>query len=520
MLRNRSPQVPRGWLHRLPGWLGPDAYSTGWVALVPRPGNPTEPAWPQALDYLRSQQLPDGGWGEPSIYYAHERTLSTLGAIMALHEWDPSNEDKERIDAGLAALRRYAGDLAQEPHEPIGFELLVPRLRDWLAPEFGSALPHEAWAPIDKLGAEKLAIIQKMNPDPSVVQAWWFSMELLPETQLVSLDDTLLDDNGSIATSTAATAAYLRARRRAGFDSPRAAEYLEQLVDRGQGGVPVGWPFEVYERIWALDSFMRAKLDPASPEIAKIAETLPASWDLNEPGFSYSDAFPINDGDDTLVGFAILNWAGFDVRSEPVLEFWDTDHFRTYLDERGASVSVNIHALAALRSQPGFPHEDLALTVTEWLKERRRPDTLFADKWHLSPCYLVAHAIPAFAGWEDAIARECIDFLLDHQRADGGWGWFEHSTLEETSHSVLGLSFALEQGLLENDAPLRRAARFFAANAGQKPTERLWIGKTLYCPEGIVEATLVAAKASLERLGVWRKPQSEEPDLSRLRVYP
>ena len=41
--------------------------------------------------------------------------------------------------------------------------------------------------------------------------------------------------------------------------------------------------------------------------------------------------------------------SGFDVSSEPVLRFWDTDHFRTYLDERGASVSVNIHALAALQ---------------------------------------------------------------------------------------------------------------------------------------------------------------------------
>jgi Prenyltransferase and squalene oxidase repeat len=495
---HRNAQVQ---LDNLNGWLGPDAYSTAWVATVPDIDNPKRPAWPQALDYLRSHQLEDGGWGEPGIYYAHERTISTLAAIFALTVWQETPRDCDRVADGLAALRRYATDLSEEPHAPIGFELLLPRLRKALSPYFEMEFPLEQWARIAAMGAEKLAILQTTNPDPTIPQAWWFSMEMLSEEQLSQLDDSLLDDNGSIVTSSAATAAYLRARRLSGADSPRAARYLSQLLVVGNGNVPVGWPFEVFERIWALDSLMRAGLDPKSRIIAETVKTLSASWSLNKPGFSYSDAFPINDGDDTLVGFTVLNWAGSPPSGEPILDFWDGDHFKAYLDERDPSASVNIHGLTALRLQPGFPNRRMAEKATEWLKAQITPDTIFDDKWHLSPFYLVAHALYACAGWDDTVTSKCIDFLFQHQRADGGWGWFGHSTLEETSHTALGLCFVFEQGLLENDAPLKRAAQFFQANRSQKPVERLWIGKTLYCPEGIVEVTLAAANLALERLG-------------------
>ena len=80
--------------------------------------------------------------------------------------------------------------------------------------------------------------------------------------------------------------------------------------------------------------------------------------------------FPINDGDNTLVGFNVLNWVGLFPDENPILKFWDSDHFRTYPDERGASVSVNIHGLMALRNQPGFPNRHLAVQVTAWLKDR------------------------------------------------------------------------------------------------------------------------------------------------------
>lgn len=354
---------------------------------------------------------------------------------------------------------------------------------------------------MDGLSAEKLNIIQTMNPDPTVPQTWWFSMELLTEEQFAQLNDTILDENGSIATSTAATAAYLRTRRLRGTDSPRAAAYLDRLMHLGNGSVPVGWPFEVFERIWALDSFMRAELDPSDAGIRQVAEAVHESWEQNMLGLSYSDTFPVNDGDDTIVGFTVLRWAGLEPSDGPVLEFWDGDHFRAYLDERGDSPSVNIHALTALRSQPGFPNRALAEATGKWLMARRGFAVPFEDKWHYSPYYSAARAIPAFAGWDDEAASGCIEYLLRKQRRDGGWGWSGDSTPEETAHCVLGLYQAHVRGLLNSPAPLGRAAEFFQKDATNHRSRRLWIGKTLYRPDGIVEATLFAAAKVLERLG-------------------
>jgi len=93
-----------------------------------------------------------------------------------------------------------------------------------------------------------------------------------------------------------------------------------------------------------------------------------------------------------------------------------------------------------------------------------------------------------------------INFLLGEQRSDGGWGFFGRSTLEETSHCVIGLYHAACAGLLADLTPLRRAARFFNDSANGNASERLWIGKTLYRPEAIVRATLHAAILALRQL--------------------
>src|SRR5512139_1275527 len=91
---------PINWLDSLRGWLGTDAYSTAWVATVPDVYDPSRPTWPRALHYLRTHQLDDGGWGEPHIFFAHERTISTLAAIRALHLWKALPEDGMRIRRG------------------------------------------------------------------------------------------------------------------------------------------------------------------------------------------------------------------------------------------------------------------------------------------------------------------------------------------------------------------------------------------------------------------------------------
>ena len=498
------PKQSYSWLEALDGWLATDAYSTAWIAMVPDHREVSQPAWPQTLEYLRVHQLADGGWGEPDVCYAHERTLSTLAAIKALDLWKQP-EDLPRIQRGIEALHHYADCFLDEPYESIGFELLLPRLAADLG-AMSDQLPLDRWAPVQEMYEQKLALIRQLHPQPGQQQSWWFSLEMLSEESLKQLDDSILGPNGSIATATAPTAAYLRARRLAGLDSPRAAIWLSHLVDRQKGGVPFCWPAEVFERVWAMDSFMRAQIDPRTPFVQRLAESIWEAWNQGEPGLSSSEFFHVNDGDDTLVGYSVLNWAGFQPDEAPVLRFWKDGHFKSYLDERNASITVNIHGLQALRSQPGFLHQDKARQITLLLHDELMSSNPFADKWHISPYYALSHAIPAVLGWDDSLARNCVGNLLGEQRLDGGWGWNGHSTLEETAHVVLALSHAYEYDIVKDSEVLARTAEFLQSRSAVN-RERLWIGKTLYHPEGLVEALLYSAAYRLEQLGFGRAYQ-------------
>ncbi len=482
------------------GFISAEAYSTAWVALVPDANHMSRPAWPQALAYLRAHQLEDGGWGDPHVYYAHERMLSTLAALYALLTWKEP-EDDDRIARGLMALQQYVNHFTDEPNEPIGFEMLLPALLARLAP-YNLALPPEIWSEeIQKATTRKMLLIGKLEVDYGQLRTWWFNLEMLTDDRLVQIDERILNNYGSVAGSLAATAAYVRALRLHGRDSARAAAYLEHVLHLGpDGGVGVCWPIEAFELTWMLDGFVRAGFDPCSPTLAPLTKQLHRCWQTSPVGLSWSQAFPLNNVDDTATGYRVLCQAGFEPGHDILTSYWDTTHFLTYYDELTPSVSANVHALTALRYNLSYPmHRQLAIKVTEWLRQQMDQYQQLNDKWHVSPLYVTAHAITAFMGWDDDMARRCIHYILEQQNESGGWGSGYDANLEETSHAVLGLFQAWEGGFLKDDLPLRRAVVYFKKHQRQQPVERLWIGKTLYRPVGVTMGTIKAAKVALAK---------------------
>lgn len=484
------------------GLIAPEAYSTAWVALVPDVANPHRPAWPQALEYLRKHQLADGGWGESVIYFAHERLISTLAAILAFSTWNEP-ADADYIARGLEAIHRYVPQLALEVEEPIGFELLLPALLSRLEP-FGLKLPPQLWSDeLKQITARKMALIGKLEIDYTRPRTWWFSMETLPDERLVEIDERILDQYGSIATSTATTAAYLRALRQHGRDSSQAAAFINHVLHLGNGGVGFCWPVEVFELVWVLDSFRRAGFAPTDREIAPLIKELARMYETAPMGLSWSQGFPVNDSDNTATGYTVLRWAGLKPSEKPLLKFWDSEYFFTYVDERSPSVSANVHALMALRYHlTSYEHKDLAIRVTEWLRAQFDRHNQFYDKWHVSPLYVTSRAISALVGWDDDLAHRCVTYLLEKQDNSGGWGNGNQPTIEETSFAVLGLLTAWEAGYLKDDLSLRQARHFLNTHKTINPSERLWIGKTLYQPVGVTAGTIYAAKAALARQAV------------------
>lgn len=489
-------------LTQLTGTVSVDNYNTAWVALVPHETDRGRPQWPVALAYLRQTQLADGGWGAPLVYHAHERTLCTLAAIAALCTWREQPADEARIERGLAALHHYAGDLAHDPLELVGYEILLPRLVRLLEP-YDLDLPTDAWYNILDVGQRKMFLIGNLEIEPQRPRTWWFSMEMMPEEWLCRLDDNLLTHHGSVATSTAATAAFLRARRLQGKDSPRAAAFIQRMLAIGEGGAAFSWPIEHYELLWILDQLKRVQFPPEHPRVQQVVVQLNRCWLIPPGGFAGSSAFAVADGDDTSVGYDILRWAGYQPSPEPLLAFWNDGYFRTYLDELTASVTVNLHVLAALRHDLAHAKmRELAEQTLVWLRPHLQGERGYADKWHFSPMYVAAHSLETLLDWDVVLARQSLDFLLAAQRADGGWGCGERSTVEETGHATIGLLAAWRRGMLRDKRPLSQAATFLHQHRADPAVERLWIGKTLFNAPKIVAAIRFAADYGLAQAGI------------------
>lgn len=485
---------------RQSGLVTAESYSTAWLSAVPSLIQSARPAWPEALSLLRSMQLPDGGWGENSVYYAHDRMISTLAAVMSLRIWaDP--QDELRIEQGLKAISLYAQDLGHEYIEPIGFELLLPSLATELE-LLGLPFPHEAWAQVSESTKAKLGLIGKLDVDPMKPRTWWFSMELLPSERLAQVDERVLDRYGAIATSSAATAALLRAYRLQGKDVRSAAAYLERVAQATGGGGNVTWPIDVFELAWTLDNLRRAGVKPTHAGIAPMVWRLATYWELPPLGVTWNQAFRVRDGDHPAVAYRVLRWAGLHPSDQPILDFWSEEAglYMTYLDERGTSISTAIHGLTAFRENPyNRTHRHIAVRLTDWLRERVKGEAGFHDKWHLSPLYPASRLLPTLIGWDDDLARFTMDFILDLQREDGGWGLTACSNQEETALAVLALTEAYGMGLMKDLSVLRRAQNFLNWHVNELPYERLWIGKSLYLPIGVVKGVICAAQLALSR---------------------
>lgn len=76
------------------GEISISAYDTAWVALVEEEENVgntgssiRRPQFPESLRWIADNQLLDGSWGDPEIFSAHDRIISTLACVVALKSW-------------------------------------------------------------------------------------------------------------------------------------------------------------------------------------------------------------------------------------------------------------------------------------------------------------------------------------------------------------------------------------------------------------------------------------------------
>jgi halimadienyl-diphosphate synthase len=474
----------------LGGRMNASPYDIAWLARLPADSG-YGARWPDLLDWLLEHQWPDGSWGG-AIPYFHDRILCTLMAVIALREREPGERAAEAIRRGERYMWRHFHCLHHDPVELVGFELIFPTLLAQ-ARTLGLDVPAHSCG-YGRVRGAKLRLLPMdamYAPGTSVA----FSLEFLGARGDPEQLGTLAGTNGSIANSPATTA-YLVLQRGADRE---ALDYLEQVRAQA-GGVPHFYPLRIFEIAWVLEhltfgGFLLNDGDVVDPAVWQELESA-----VGEHGVSMDPAFGIDDGDTTAVTARMLALVGRPVDPRILHHFEDpeTRIFRTFSFERNASVSTNAHSLEALALMPGYPdRQEVWDRVVTMLLASRKYQSYWIDKWHASPFYATAHVLISLLQSNEPLISECLgslDWLIHMQRGDGSWGYFGQGSAEETAYVLLTLlRFHQRFKNVDVDVLKRGAEYLWRTFEIEQAYPDLWIAKSLFAPEGVVESAILAA---------------------------
>ncbi len=480
-----------------PGRMSPSAYDTAWVA---RLGEVDANLSNRALDWLCEHQLPDGSWGAEQPFYYHDRVISTMAAMVVLACDGKRAKYQRQIEKGLLCLESITEGATKGLHaDPngatIGFELIVPTL---VAEAESLGLIKQQGERIlgrlANLRKIKLEKIRGIKIDRSVSLA--FSAEMAGvDTQELLDADNLQEANGSVGHSPAASAYF------AGYVKPGDASVLQYLrsILSEDGSVPDLSPFEVYERAWVLWNIALIGDREISRELEfhRQLRYLQSGWDA-KAGIGLSIGYSVPDGDNTSVAFDLLAQFGYPVDMQGLLSFENDDHFRCYSLEADHSISVNIHALGALR-RAGYEHTHPAVLKTiHFLRRRISRGMYWIDKWQISPYYTTAHAIIACTGFYDDLIRPSVQWILDTQNEEGSWGFYG-PTAEETSYCIQALCLHQKHHSNVPKEAIQKGYRWLNDNRNH-PLHMFWIGKGLYAGEHVVRSSILSALELARRI--------------------
>lgn len=439
------------------------------------------------LEWLKRQQQADGGWGSPAapLY----RRISTIAAVLALHQYADIIEAKESIAAGLDHLRFQRELWANTVPDslPVGAELIYPYLIDeaaWL----NLHIPRQGSTALLSQGRKKLKYISHIKPDAGSppMHSWeaWGS----------TAEPAFLDGAGSIGHSPAATAVWLSRLPEDKTTAPlrqQAEAYLNRATSvtgyNIPGVVPGIWPMDCFELAFGLYPLLVADL-LETPELqAALQPQLDTlGFALTERGIGLSDHF-YQDGDDTAAALAILHTAGYVVDPTVLERFRGDGVYYAFAGEIQLSISLTARAVHALRL---FGQRDEA--AVQYLLDMQGENGRWQDdKWHISWLYNTLHLVLALAAEPEGYTAvmHAQNDLIKSQHTNGGWGVNHEATTSETAYGLLTLYTLHKEKLLTDSGrhAFKRGQAYLQKWCDQPALDRpsLWIEKELYAPPRI-----------------------------------
>lgn len=463
------------------GKIGGVAYDTAWAArLVKRYPNC---GFENSLEWLRRNQYDDGTWGASLLHY-HDRFASTLASIVALREVGSGGRDERRVKRGEAALWKIVSRLGRDDSDTVGFPVIAASLAQD-ASELGLDVPRP---PIRYAAAYKHKV-DKLLSQPKRdwrTNALSFSLEGL--WRAIGEADEALEANHSVASSPAATAAFLFTHYDQG-----ALDYLISIQEQ-DGSIPGLAPVDIFDIVWSLSNLMYVSaVQPDNPLVRRLLDFLWERWSPTT-GLYYSSYFRVPDLDITSASFILLRWGGYPVSGDCFEYFEMDDHFCTYREESNPSPAAHLRLLMALKTCPEHPKQSIWMhKVLTALRRFDANGSFWWDKWHASPYYVSDLAIHALYDVDKELARSRAKWIMRTQNDDGGWGYLDQSTPEETAYALDALLLWSQHVEHVESELMTNAAEFLRKNEGNREYTPLWISKGLYTPNNIVKSILLSA---------------------------
>ncbi|TVU29579.1 hypothetical protein EJB05_21153, partial [Eragrostis curvula] len=356
------------------GQINVSAYDTACVALVKNVNGGDGPQFPSSIDWIVQNQLPDGSWGDKKYFLVHDRIINTLACIVALKSW---NIHHDKCRKGISFIHENLWRLKDEDEDwmLVGFEITFPILLE-MAKNLGLNMPFDESA-LQEIYAKrdrKLAKIPKdlLHATTTILLLSIEGMQNLDWERLLKLQCP----DGSFMSSPAPTAyALMQTGDKMCF------QFLDKIVHKFNGGVPFTYPVDIFERLWVVDRLERLGISRYfTSEIAECLDYAYRHW--TQEGLPATRDCPLNDIDDTAMGFRLLRLHGYRVSPGVFKNFERDGEFVCYPGQSNQSVTATHNLYRA--AQVAFPGEDELQRANTYsrafLKERRASGKL-KDKW-------------------------------------------------------------------------------------------------------------------------------------------
>ncbi|GIH22228.1 hypothetical protein Aph01nite_05380 [Acrocarpospora phusangensis] len=459
------------------GFLPSSAVSTGAAVIALRVADPqgSHDLVTAGAAWLRDRQLADGGWGDTPEAPA---SLNATAIAVAALRFADAEASAEAVTSGLERLEGFGGIDAVADRRKCTLKAVCEQylaLAGLYPVERVSRMPFElalasSWLR-KKLsftvpGLMSWGVMQSRTRRFGMVRR---QVNRLAEPRALSYLEDLHGyegPDGAVEESALMASVVCLGLARADVAPGIVADYLRYLrrTARADGSWPIDRDIEFSVSMYLTHGLVDAGFG-GDPRLARIGDWIRASQ-RDRPfaptgcppggwGWSTPSGWPDTDDTSCAVGSLVALGASLDdphVRrgADWLLAMQNGDGSWGCF-AKNAKVSMDApcsvmtaHTVLALHAAgTGRFAEPLARAV-RWFARVQRPDGSFPCIWFRDSTAGTARVLDALGRLGQggtAVAARCRDWLLAHQRDDGGWGdgGSEPSSAEETAWAVLGL---------------------------------------------------------------------------------